>query len=146
MIISKINKPNKIFLDVIEDSALNQFISAMEQDFSVQGALMPDAHTGYSLPIGAVVKTDGVVVPSWVGYDINCGICAIPTTYNKADILNNRDIIFNSINRTIPLGYNHHKEKTKFDIPEQDNISPVMKSIIKEKNADLQLGTLGGGK
>lgn len=27
----------------------------MEQDFVVKGALMPDCHTGYSLPIGAVV-------------------------------------------------------------------------------------------
>ena len=42
---------------------------------------MPDAHTGYSLPIGAVVATDGMVLPSWVGFDIGCSMCAIPTTF-----------------------------------------------------------------
>ena len=31
----------------------------MKQDFVIRGALMPDAHAGYSLPIGAVVATEG---------------------------------------------------------------------------------------
>ena len=51
-------KPIKIYAESIEKSALDQFHSAMEQEFSIQGALMPDAHTGYSLPIGAVVANE----------------------------------------------------------------------------------------
>ena len=45
-------KPTKIYAELLEATALEQFNSAMEQDFAVKGALMPDAHTGYSLPIG----------------------------------------------------------------------------------------------
>ena len=62
----------KIYAEVLEPTAIEQFESAMQQPFSAQGALMPDAHTGYSLPIGAVVATKDVVVPAWVGYDVGC--------------------------------------------------------------------------
>ncbi len=59
-------KSIKIYAELLEETALEQFNSAMEQDFSVRGALMPDAHTGYSLPIGAVIATDGMVLPSFI--------------------------------------------------------------------------------
>src|SRR3990167_5436367 len=77
------DKPYKIFAEVLEQEALNQFESAMQQECVVRGALMPDAHAGYTLPIGAVVATDGMIFPSFVGYDIGCGVCAIKTTFTK---------------------------------------------------------------
>ena len=43
-----LNKPHKIFADYIDYEALQQFRSAMEQPFTVKGALMPDAHAGIS--------------------------------------------------------------------------------------------------
>lgn len=53
-------KPHKIFgIENIEGAALAQFYDAMKQDFVVKGALMPDAHAGYALPIGAAVATNG---------------------------------------------------------------------------------------
>src|SRR5690606_14917972 len=36
------------------------------------GALMPDAHVGYGLPIGGVLATRGVVIPYAVGVAIAC--------------------------------------------------------------------------
>src|SRR5574342_414866 len=39
---------------------------------SVAGALMPDAHVGYGLPIGGVLATENVVIPYAVGVDIAC--------------------------------------------------------------------------
>lgn len=83
---SNTDKPYTIFAEVLEQEALNQFESAMQQPFVIRGALMPDAHAGYSLPIGAVVATDNYVVPAWVGYDIGCGMCALPTTYKADDV------------------------------------------------------------
>ena len=64
----------KIFGEKLDQGALDQFYSAMNQPFAVRGALLPDAHVGYSLPIGAVVATEGIILPSWVGYDIGCGM------------------------------------------------------------------------
>ena len=84
--LKNLNKPYNIFSEDLEQSALEQLQSAMEQPFSIRGALMPDAHQGYSLPIGAVVETDGVLLPSWVGYDIGCGMCAVKTTFDFEQI------------------------------------------------------------
>ena len=55
----------------------------MAQSWVVAGAMMPDAHTGYALPIGAVVATRGVIVPAWVGYDIGCGMSAVKTGFKS---------------------------------------------------------------
>lgn len=56
----------------IEHSAKKQMELAMSLPITVQGALMPDAHTGYGLPIGGVLATDNAVVPYAVGVDIGC--------------------------------------------------------------------------
>jgi tRNA-splicing ligase RtcB len=37
--------------------------------------LMPDAHSGYGLPIGGVLATENAVIPYGVGVDIGCRMC-----------------------------------------------------------------------
>ena len=56
----------------IEGSAKKQMEGAMSLPVTLQGALMPDAHTGYGLPIGGVLATDNAVIPFGVGVDIGC--------------------------------------------------------------------------
>lgn len=56
----------------IESLAKKQMESAMTLPIVVRGALMPDAHTGYGLPIGGVLATDNAVIPFGVGVDIGC--------------------------------------------------------------------------
>jgi tRNA-splicing ligase RtcB len=56
----------------IEASAKNQMELANLLPISVQGALMPDAHMGFGLPIGGVLATDNAVIPYAVGMDIGC--------------------------------------------------------------------------
>jgi tRNA-splicing ligase RtcB len=56
----------------IEHSAKKQMEIAMSLPITLQGALMPDAHTGYGLPIGGVLATDNAVIPYAVGVDIGC--------------------------------------------------------------------------
>lgn len=58
----------------IEAAARAQMDAAMRLPVSVAGALMPDAHVGYGLPIGGVLATEGVVIPYAVGVDIACRI------------------------------------------------------------------------
>ena len=144
-----IGKDHKIYLDYAEDNAISQFKSAMAQPFSIKGALMPDAHTGYSLPIGAVVATAGVVVPSWVGYDIGCGVSGIKTTFTKDDIEKNVDAIFDAIYDKVPVGYNHHGSPRlisgAIETYLKRHTTEEMQNIYNEKNGGCQLGTLGGG-
>jgi len=56
----------------IEPSAKRQMELANLLPVSVQGALMPDAHAGFGLPIGGVLATDNAVIPYAVGMDIGC--------------------------------------------------------------------------
>jgi tRNA-splicing ligase RtcB len=56
----------------IDEGSLAQMDNAMRLPVSVAGALMPDAHVGYGLPIGGVLATENVVIPYAVGVDIAC--------------------------------------------------------------------------
>jgi tRNA-splicing ligase RtcB (3'-phosphate/5'-hydroxy nucleic acid ligase) len=59
----------------IEAGAINQMRTAMRLPITLAGALMPDAHQGYGLPIGGVLATDNAVIPYGVGVDIGCRMC-----------------------------------------------------------------------
>lgn len=142
--LKNINKPFKVFAEVLEQGAIDQFVDAMNQSFVIRGALMPDAHAGYSLPIGGVVVTDGIIVPAWVGYDIGCGMCAVPTTFNVDDVRVNAKVIFDNIYRDIPVGFNHNKVDTYW--PEALNLNrSEAAEVIFAKNGLKQLCSLGGG-
>jgi tRNA-splicing ligase RtcB len=56
----------------IDPEAIKQMENAMRLPVTVTGALMPDAHVGYGLPIGGVLATENVVIPYAVGVDIAC--------------------------------------------------------------------------
>lgn len=138
-------KPHTIYgIENIEGEALAQFYSAMKEDFVVRGALMPDSHAGYSLPIGAVVATEGVIVPAWVGYDIGCGVCAIPTSFQRERVEANKEAIFDAIYKVVPTGFAHNKYASEwsYDGPVSDF---VKKELINKGAPGQQIGTLGGG-
>ncbi|MDR2948185.1 MAG: RtcB family protein [Prevotella sp.] len=56
----------------IESLAKQQMELAMRLPITLSGALMPDAHAGYGLPIGGVLAVDNAVIPYAVGLDIGC--------------------------------------------------------------------------
>lgn len=59
----------------IEQGAIHQMEVAMKLPVTVAGALMPDAHHGYGLPIGGVLAVENAVIPYGVGVDIGCRMC-----------------------------------------------------------------------
>ena len=59
----------------IDESALEQMNTAMQLPIAEAGALMPDAHHGYGLPIGGVLATKNTIIPYGVGMDIGCRMC-----------------------------------------------------------------------
>lgn len=137
-------KKTKIYAENVDERALEQFESAMAMSFAVQGALMPDVHLGYSLPIGGVVATDSVIVPAWVGYDIGCGMCAVKTDIALEDIMERREDIFKSLYRAIPIGLGG-THNTEQPWPESDELfrTDVVTHLLDKKGR--QLGTLGSG-
>ena len=71
-----------------EPGALAQMRNAMRLPVAVVGALMPDAHLGYGLPIGGVLATENAVIPYAVGVDIACrmklSVFDIPADQHRA--------------------------------------------------------------
>lgn len=139
-------KPIKIYADVLEDGVMDQFNSAVQLDCVMQAALMPDAHVGYSLPIGAVVATDSVIFPSWVGYDIGCGMSAAHLDMKRNELHTNGHKIFDRIYDRVPVGFNHYdKARVGSDCFLEMNHSDRFTKVWNDKRAGSQLGTLGGG-
>jgi tRNA-splicing ligase RtcB len=58
--------------EYIDQGAIAQLENALRLPIAVAGALMPDAHIGYGLPIGGVLATHEAVIPYAVGVDIAC--------------------------------------------------------------------------
>ncbi|HZF08956.1 MAG TPA: RtcB family protein [Thermoanaerobaculia bacterium] len=56
----------------LEEGSVRQMEAAARLPVAVRGALMPDAHQGYGLPIGGVLATENAVIPYAVGVDIAC--------------------------------------------------------------------------
>ena len=64
--------PYRIWGENLEATAVQQMKNACKLPVAVSGALMPDAHVGYGLPIGGVLATSDAVIPYAVGVDIAC--------------------------------------------------------------------------
>jgi tRNA-splicing ligase RtcB len=61
--------------EAIDMETYRQMETAMKLPVAVNGALMPDAHVGYGLPIGGVLAAYNAVIPYGVGMDIGCRMC-----------------------------------------------------------------------
>lgn len=140
--------PIKLWLDDIEDGALDQAKNLANLPFVYKHiAIMPDAHQGYGMPIGGVMATRGVVIPNAVGVDIGCGMCAVKTSLTEIDNLKE---VMGNIREQIPVGFNKHDElqdeNLMPDVNEKDCFSDEYEILYQEyDNALKSLGTLGGG-
>ncbi|MDH5560970.1 MAG: RtcB family protein [Deltaproteobacteria bacterium] len=132
------------FIEDPEEETRTQFDQAVKPDYVEKAALLPDAHLGYALPIGAVVAVRDQVLPSWVGYDIGCGISGFPTGIETDRLLPKREQIFQEIYNRIPVGFTHHKTDRRWEGADRFNRSDRSEEIFA-KDGLKQLGTLGGG-
>lgn len=126
----------------------SQMASAMVEEFSLRGSLMPDAHAGYSLPIGGVVLSDSVVVPAWVGYDIGCGMRGVRTNIIRDDMTTERlERVRELVLKAVPMGQNKHHPKDAHEVKFsriREMFTPTGQAIFDTRGFG-QLGTLGGG-
>lgn len=130
----------------IDEQAKFQLYDALKLPIAVKGALMPDAHSGYGLPIGGVLATDNAVIPYGVGVDIGCRM-SLSVFDVPASFLKGKDHQLQAI----------LKDHTKFGMTETHKIKadhevfyrsefndiPVVKQLLDK--AYKQLGTSGGG-
>jgi tRNA-splicing ligase RtcB len=140
--------PYKIWGDDIENGALEQMRRAAELIVSVRGALMPDAHQGYGLPIGGVLATEGAVIPYAVGVDIACRMKMTVLNVEPHVFEQKRDKFRRAIEECTRFGVGKHSELAHPpDHPVMEDAAWREISIAREmrNTAWKQLGSSGSG-
>ncbi len=139
--------PHKIYgEDFIEESAKDQLYTALKLPVAVEGALMPDAHHGYGLPIGGVLATDNAVIPYGVGVDIGCRMCL--TMYDMpVGLLKGESEKFKRIllDNTCFGGKEVFSNPYADKVLERDEFKDIKVVRDLKDRAYKQMGTSGGG-
>jgi tRNA-splicing ligase RtcB (3'-phosphate/5'-hydroxy nucleic acid ligase) len=129
----------------IEPESIRQMENACNLPVSIAGALMPDAHTGYGLPIGGVLATHDTVIPYAVGMDIACRmkmtVLDLPVSYIRGEEGMLRKIIEQATSFGVGGGFKKRKDHPVLE--ENWSFSPVTRKC-KDK-AWHQLGSSGSG-
>lgn len=130
----------------IEPAAINQMHTAMKLPITLKGALMPDAHYGYGLPIGGVLATQNAVIPYGVGVDIGCRMALTIYDIPPSFIENQRFKLKNWLSEHTKFGdretFLNPMDHEVLDRQEFNEI-PIAKKL-KDK-AWKQIGTSGSG-
>lgn len=136
----------QIFGNNISDEAKNQLYTALKLPIATQGALMPDAHSGYGLPIGGVLAVENAVIPYGVGMDIGCrmslSILDTPISYLDGA----RDKYEKALAEQTKFGmYETHKSHVDHEIFDRDTFDmiPILRRL--KGKAIKQMGSSGGG-
>lgn len=129
----------------LEKEAVDQMRRACRLPISVRGALMPDAHTGYGLPIGGVLATRGTVIPYAVGVDIACRMKLTVLDMPVGALKNRKDALTEALEEetSFGMGANFSNPRQHAVMDEDWSASPITKKA-KDK-AWSQLGSSGGG-
>ncbi len=132
---------------LIEPGAIEQIRTALRLPPAVRGALMPDAHQGYALPVGGVIAYDRAVAPYQVGVDIGCRMhLSILSGMTPEDAQRNRHHLLETITKVTVFGIGSPKRPVA-DHPVLADRRWQATKLLRELRdlARLQIGTSGGG-
>ncbi|WP_372807612.1 RtcB family protein [Pontiella sp.] len=137
--------PYRIWGAGLEAGAIEQMNHACALPVSTAGALMPDAHIGYGLPIGGVLATENCVIPYAVGMDIACRmkmtVLDLPVSHIRGEEGRLRNALERETEFGVGAGFSKRHEHAVMDA--DWSVSPVTKKH-KDK-AWFQLGSSGSG-
>ena len=139
--------PYRIWGEGLDHNAVQQIENAVQLPVAVRGALMPDAHLGYGLPIGGVLATHNAVIPYAVGVDIACRMKMSVLDMSPHTLKAEQKRFINVLKYETRFGMGvafQRGERRDHEVMEADwRISPVT-TRLKDK-AWTQLGTSGSG-
>jgi tRNA-splicing ligase RtcB len=130
----------------IEQSAMHQMYTAAKLPVAVAGALMPDAHHGYGLPIGGVLATENAVIPYGVGVDIGCRMCLSIYDINPKELVQREAFFAREIGEATLFGSGaQFKQSEDHEVMDNELFFelPLLKNL--HGRAWKQLGTSGSG-
>ena len=129
----------------LEPDAVRQMANACALPVAVAGALMPDAHVGYGLPIGGVLATENAVIPYAVSVDIACRMRLSVFDAKGNGIAGQKDRLANIIESETCFGVGAaFQQRRDHEVMDEDwSVSPVTKRL--RDKAWTQLGSSGSG-
>ena len=130
----------------IEQSAMHQMYTAAKLPVAVAGALMPDAHHGYGLPIGGVLATENAVIPYGVGVDIGCRMCLSIYDIDPKELVQREAFFAREIGEATLFGSGaQFKQSEEHEVMDNELFFelPLLKNL--HGRAWKQLGTSGSG-
>lgn len=129
----------------IEEGARNQMEIAMKLPITVAGALMPDAHQGYGLPIGGVLATNNVVIPYGVGVDIGCRMCLTAYPLDERFMERNRSNLKQMLLDNTCFGRETFERPKEHEVLDRNAFDEI--TILKKLRgrAAMQIGSSGSG-
>lgn len=132
----------------IEEGAIKQMETAVRLPVAVGGALMPDAHQGYGLPIGGVLATRNAIIPYGVGVDIGCRMSLSIFDISEVEFERNKSQFKRELIAHTKFGagngFRGH-EKSEHEILHHSlfTTNAIVKMLYDK--AAAQLGSSGGG-
>src|SRR5690606_28133496 len=130
----------------IEEGALHQMYQAAKLPVSVAGALMPDAHSGYGLPIGGVLATDNAVIPYGVGVDIGCRMCLSVYDIAPKDLTDKQSFFVRELGEATLFGAGSQFDRAAdHEVMENEMFHELALLKNLHGRAWKQLGTSGSG-
>jgi tRNA-splicing ligase RtcB (3'-phosphate/5'-hydroxy nucleic acid ligase) len=130
----------------IEEGAMNQMYQAAKLPVAVAGALMPDAHSGYGLPIGGVLATENAVIPYGVGVDIGCRMCLSVFDIDPKELIQREAYFTRELQMaTLFGGGRQFDQSTPHEVIDSTAFQeiPLLKGL--QGRAARQLGSSGSG-
>ena len=131
-----------------DQNVVNQIETAARLPAAVRGAVMPDCHLGYALPIGGVIALEDAVSPSFVGYDIACRMTLSVLDISPGELMGHRKQLAGDMQSVTSFGLGsgfkgaQRREHPVMDDPHWNRI-PVLQRL--RSLAHDQLGSSGGG-
>lgn len=128
----------------LDPHSIAQMENAAQLPVAVRGAIMPDAHVGYGLPIGGVLATHNAVIPYAVGVDIACRmkLSVLDLPLNTLD--GQRDRLANALRDKASFGKQTFDRQRNHEVMDEDWALTPVTGPLKDR-AWRQLGTSGGG-
>lgn len=139
-------RPYQIYgAEAIEQGALSQMETAMKLPVTVAGALMPDAHQGYGLPIGGVLATRNAVIPYGVGVDIGCRMCMTIYDLPTIQLDTKKEELKKLLLDNTRFGLSTFQKPKDHEVLERKEFSELSIARSMKDRAWQQIGSSGGG-
>ena len=132
--------------EFIEEGALLQMNNAVKLPIAVAGALMPDAHHGYGLPIGGVLATQNAIIPYGVGVDIGCRMCLSIFNIDPKELTSRESYFTRELNEATLFGAGREfKKRTDHEVLYRKEFNEISVLRPLRDKAAAQLGSSGSG-